>query len=115
MDKLFVYGTLKPNCFNHHILQKIGGDFFEATLYGFQLDKSWEKQTGYPGVIKSNTNAKVEGFLFTSKNLYRSWEVLDNFETDAYYRKMVPITLKNNRKVYAFVYVINLDFDINNF
>ncbi|WP_439131974.1 gamma-glutamylcyclotransferase family protein [Polaribacter sp.] len=115
MDKLFVYGTLKPGCSNHHILQNIGGDCIKATLFGFEFDKDWEKQTGYPGLIKSNFDAKVEGFLFVSENLKRNWEVLDGFETEAYTRKIVPITIKNNQKVNGFVYVINTNFDINNF
>lgn len=114
MDKLFVYGTLKPECSNHYILKNIGGDFTEATLFGFQFDKNWGKQTGYPGLTVSNSNSKVEGFLFVSKNLNRNWEVLDRFETKAYTRNIVPVTLKDNRKVNAFLYVININLDINN-
>ena len=66
MDKLFVYGTLKPGFSNHYILKEIGGDFIEASLFGFRYDEIWEKQTGYPGVIESKSASRVDGFLFTS-------------------------------------------------
>ncbi len=115
MDKLFVYGTLKPGCSNHNILKNIGGDCIKATLFGFELDNDWEKQTGYPGLIKSDAKSKVEGFLFVSENLNKNWDVLDSFETEAYSRKIVPITLNDNKKVNGFVYIVNINFDIHNF
>lgn len=115
MNTLFVYGTLKPGFPNNHILKAFGGNFFKATLLGFQFDKVWEKKTGYPGLIKSDSNSKVEGFLFVSENLIDNWKVLDDFETKAYSRKIVSVLLEDNRKVDGFVYVINTDFDITNF
>lgn len=115
MDKLFVYGTLKPKFSNHYILEEIGGKCIEVTLFGYQFDKQWEKQTGYPGLIESDLNSKVDGFVFISDNLCNNLGVLDAFETDAYSRKIVPIHLKDNTIVDAFVYVININFDINNF
>lgn len=115
MDTLFVYGTLKPGFANHYILKNIGGAFFKATLYGFQFDRNWEKETGYPGLVESNKDSKVDGFLFVSKNLTQNLKVLDDFETEAYIRKIASITLKDGKKTEAFVYLINPNFDIKNF
>lgn len=114
MDKLFVYGTLQPNHSNHYILQNIGGVCEKATLFGYQFDKEWENQTGYPGIIKSDSS-KVKGYLFTSKKLQENLQLLDDFETEAYMRKIVPITLNDNTNVNAYVYAINLEFNIKNF
>lgn len=115
MNHLFVYGALKPGFSNHYILTNIGGAFFKATLYGFQFDRNWEKETGYPGLVEANKDAKVEGFLFVSKNLTKNLKFLDDFETKAYKRKIVTITLKDDKKVDGFVYLINKNFDIKNF
>lgn len=115
MDNLFVYGTLKPGFTNHYILKNIGGTFFKATLYEFQFDRNWEKETGYLGLVESNKDSKVDGFLFVSKNLTQNLKVLDDFETDAYTRKIVTITLKDGKQVEGFVYLINKNFDIKNF
>lgn len=114
MDKLFVYGTLKPGFPNHYILKNIGGSFIKATLFGFEYDKNWEKQTGYPGIITSEPTKKIDGFVFVSKNLKYNWKVLDDFETKAYTRKQVSISL-HNKKEEVFVYTINIDFDLNQF
>lgn len=114
-DTLFVYGTLRPGYANEHILKNIGGSFKEATISGFQFDKVWEKQTGYPGIIKSNSNATIKGILFTSKHLIYHWDVLDSFETDAYCRIEIPIKLNDNSIVNGCVYIINVDFNIHNF
>lgn len=115
MNKLFVYGTLKPGCSNHYILEQIGGNSIEAKLYGYQFDENWERKTGYPGLIKGDVNAEIEGFLFISENLTKSWSILDEFETEAYSRIIVPIAIENNTAVNGFVYIINLNFDIENF
>jgi gamma-glutamylcyclotransferase (GGCT)/AIG2-like uncharacterized protein YtfP len=115
MDKLFVYGTLKPGFSNNFILTDIGGHFFKATLWGFQFDKKWEKETGYPGLIKTKSTDKVEGFVFVSKNLSKYWDALDIFETKAYQRIETPIELEDNSKTIAFVYIINSEFDLSNF
>jgi gamma-glutamylcyclotransferase (GGCT)/AIG2-like uncharacterized protein YtfP len=112
---LFVYGTLKPECSNNYILQDIGGDFYKAILHGFQFDKKWEKETGYPGLIESDNSVKVEGYVFVSENLKNNWKIIDDFETAAYLRKRVSVNLDNNKKVTAFVYIINTNFDIKNF
>jgi gamma-glutamylcyclotransferase (GGCT)/AIG2-like uncharacterized protein YtfP len=114
MDKLFVYGTLKPGFPNHYILKNIGGDFVEASLFGYKFDRIWQKQTGYPGIVEGLSNEKINGFLFISEKLNKNWKVLDDFETKAYIRKKVSISL-NNEKVNAYVYAININFDINNF
>lgn len=115
MDKLFVYGTLKPGFSNHYILENIGGTCFEASLFGYQFDNEWERKTGYPGLMKGSLNSKIEGFVFISDNLTNNLMVLDDFETEAYIRKIVPVHLKNNTIVDAFVYLININFDVNNF
>lgn len=115
INRLFVYGTLQPEQKNHYILKNVGGEFVKATLFGYQFNKKWELKTTYPGLTKSSTFNKVEGYLFTSKNLSHYLPVIDAFETNAYVREIVSITLNNNSKVDAYVYLINSDFNLNYF
>lgn len=112
--RLFVYGTLKPDCENNYILKEIGGAFTKATLFGFTFDKKWERKTGYPGLIASHTKSHVEGYLFTSANLEHSWSIIDNFETNMYNRIEIVIKLINNLQITAYTYIINPDFKISN-
>ncbi|WP_299046450.1 gamma-glutamylcyclotransferase family protein [uncultured Polaribacter sp.] len=114
-EALFVYGTLKPNCENEHVLKEIEGKFTKAMLKGFTFDDEWQKQTGYPGIRETNLNSEVKGFLFTSTNLINNWKVLDKFETEAYHRINVPVILTDKSIVNAYVYTINNNFDICKF
>ena len=110
-----MYGTLKPGFPNHYILENIGGECLEAALFGYQFDKQWESKTGYQGLIKADLSSKVKGFVFVSDNLSDNLKILDDFETEAYIRKVVSVHLKNNTIIDAFVYAININFDVNNF
>ena len=41
MEKLFVYGTLCPNCPNEHVLTVIGGSWEAATITGTLRAEGW--------------------------------------------------------------------------
>jgi len=112
---LFVYGTLQPEQANNYILEEIGGSFVKATLFGYDFDRIWQKQTGYPGIIYKKSDCKVEGHLFTSKNLMNFWVDIDNFETKAYKRIPVSVLQKDDIKTEAYVYIINKNFNLTNF
>lgn len=114
-QRLFVYGTLKPGFENNYILAEIGGVFDKATLFGYTLDNNWEKQTGYPGLVKSDSKSKVAGYLFTSKKLTYNWDVIDNFETNMYIRSKVTVVIDSDVQIDAYTYIINANFNISNF
>lgn len=111
-ERLFVYGTLKPGFENNYILAEIGGEFVKATLLGYTLDSNWENKTGYPGLTKSDSKSKVEGYLFTSENLDQNWDVIDSFETNMYKRAMVSVVINDDIHVDAYAYLINTNFNI---
>lgn len=114
-NALFVYGTLQPGQSNEHVLKNLNGKFEKATLSGFTFDRIWEQQSGYPGLIKAKPTNKVSGFLFTAVNLSKHWHILDSFETEMYQRIETSVTLEDNSKALAFVYIINSEFALSNF
>jgi gamma-glutamylcyclotransferase (GGCT)/AIG2-like uncharacterized protein YtfP len=107
MQHLFVYGTLAPGRANHKILEHISGSWQEATLRGTLHQEGWGVRMGYPGITPSKNGDKVEGFVFSSKELTNNWSMLDKFEGDGYKRMEVSVTLKKGIKMNAYVYALS--------
>lgn len=106
MDRLFVYGTLRPNEENAHILEAIGGIFKKGFIYGTHYTSGFGPDKQYPGVILSGSN-KVHGYIFYSDNLATSWPSLDEFEGEGYYRVTVNVVLENGTEETAYIYTTN--------
>lgn len=62
---------------------------------------------GYPGIDLNEHGDKVEGFLFTSPHLSEHWEMLDEFEGEAYRRALAKVTLSDGSIVDAHIYTLN--------
>ena len=105
-EKLFVYGTLGPGRPNEHILKSIGGSWDDAVISGNLHQEGWGAELGYPGLELDEFGGKVEGFIFTSKNLAKHWDSLDDFEGAAYQRVLAKVTLKDGTIVDANVYIL---------
>jgi gamma-glutamylcyclotransferase (GGCT)/AIG2-like uncharacterized protein YtfP len=103
-NRLFVYGTLAPSRPNAHILQNIGGSWEEASVKGKLFQEGWGASMGYPAIIPDESGEKVEGFLFTSKNLKTNWSELDAFEGEGYERVITKVKLKSGEKIDAYIY-----------
>ena len=107
MQKLFVYGTLRPGQPNEHILKEIGGQWKKGYIWGELFEEGWGAELGSPGIRLKNKTDKVEGYVFYSDNLSDHWKQLDSFEGEAYERVMVEVELiEENQKVDAFIYVL---------
>ncbi len=108
VTKLFVYGTLGPGRPNEHMLSDIGGNWSDATVTGNLHQKGWGAEMGYPGIVIAKDGKKVNGFIFSSKNLANSWAQLDEFEGEAYERLIVEAELKNGKCVDVYVYALKI-------
>ncbi|RXK01221.1 hypothetical protein CRU98_01870 [Arcobacter sp. CECT 8986] len=107
MEKLFIYGTLAPGIPNEHKLSDIKGVWKEATVKGRLHQEGWGAQMGYPGIVLDETAQSVQGFLFSSDELYKKWELLDSFEGDEYQRTLTKVQLSDGTIEEAFIYELN--------
>jgi gamma-glutamylcyclotransferase (GGCT)/AIG2-like uncharacterized protein YtfP len=82
---LVVYGTLAPGRENHHLLESLAGEWSEVTIEGELGD--W---IGYPMFRWTTPGDRVPGWLLRSTDLPAHYPRLDEFETDAYARHLVP-------------------------
>ena len=110
LDKLFIYGSLAPNCPNHHIVSHIDGQWQSGTVEGHLVHLGWGASMGFPGIIVSDpTTPKetVKGMMLTSSQLAENWRMLDDFEGKQYQRVIVPVTLGSGEIQSAYIYQIN--------
>ncbi|MDJ0622596.1 MAG: gamma-glutamylcyclotransferase family protein [Desulfocapsaceae bacterium] len=105
MQALFAYGTLMSD----EIAKAVIGFVPEkqrGTISGFQ--RYAVKNAHYPG-IKPVENSTVEGVVYFDIN-ERSWQRLDLFEGDMYYRRQVIVRLDDGMQIQAHVYVVKSEF-----
>ena len=106
MEKLFVYGTLGPNCPNDTVLTVIGGTWESATITGTLKAEGWGTEMGYPGIIINDEGEKISGFIFSSENFTEHWKRLDDFEGDGYCRILAKVQVKGKGIIDAYVYAL---------
>ena len=56
---------------------------------------------GYPGIDLDEHGDEVQGFLFSSENLFDHWAKLDALEGESYKRVLTVVMLRGNRNVDA--------------
>lgn len=105
-EKLFVYGTLAPDCPNEHILKPLGGDWQPAYVHGRLLDQGWGSDQGYPALALDPNGPKISGMVLDSANLPAFLPELDAFEGTDYQRVLADVALDKGAVVVAFVYVL---------
>ncbi len=106
MEKLFIYGTLAPGRPNEHKMNDINGTWQEAIVKGKLEDKGWGANMGYPGIYLDEEGDLVKGFLFSSTELYKKWDELDNFEGSEYQRILTKVELSNGEFTQAYIYAL---------
>ena len=104
MQKLFVYGTLKPGEPNEHILRQIEGVFRPATIKGYLFMIGWGAAMGYPGLKLDEAGDDVSGYVFSSDEFDGFWPELDAFEGDEYERIIAHVTYEDGQRDQAYVY-----------
>jgi len=107
MERLFVYGTLAPGRPNHSVLEDIPGYWETAILKGKLLDEGWGSELGSPGIVPSDEEEEVEGFIFSSDHLSEHWTMLDEYEGNGYKRVPVLVMNESGEKIEAYVYALN--------
>jgi gamma-glutamylcyclotransferase (GGCT)/AIG2-like uncharacterized protein YtfP len=104
MKNLFVYGTLKRSEKNSYLLDKIGGEWIEATVKGKLYEKGWGYKFGCPGIKVDVKGQVVHGYIFRSDKLEENISFFDEFEGAEYKRTITDITLKNGITTKAYIY-----------
>lgn len=108
VERLFVYGTLRPGQPNERVLSAVGGSWEPATVTGKLRPEGWAAAMGYPGLHLDEQGDEVEGFLFSSENLSAHWAALDEFEGEAYERVLTNVKLKDGSTVDAYLYALKV-------
>ena len=103
MERLFVYGTLRPGHANAYILENIGGEWLPGYVTGTFYERGWGAAADFPGIVLDENGAQVHGYLFLSPHLTAHWLMLDEFE-DGYDRVKVVVTTEEGEQLTAWVY-----------
>lgn len=103
MERLFVYGTLRPGHANAYILENIGGEWLPGTVIGTFYARGWGAAADFPGIVLSESGPQVHGYLFASAKLAEFWPALDEFE-EGYDRVEVEVTTADGRRLSAWIY-----------
>ncbi|MBZ7362007.1 gamma-glutamylcyclotransferase family protein [Klebsiella grimontii] len=103
MERLFVYGTLRPGHSNAHIMDNIGGEWQPGYVKGLFYERGWGAAADFPGIVLDNNGPRVDGYLFLSSNLSVHWPMLDAFE-EGYDRVAVDVTTEDGQRVTAWIY-----------
>lgn len=103
MERLFVYGTLRPGHSNAHIMENIGGEWLPGYVTGTFYERGWGAAADFPGIVLQKNGPQVQGYLFISDNLEAHWPMLDEFE-DGYDRVEVDVTAANGEQFTAWIY-----------
>ena len=108
MNQLFVYGTLRPNYENAHLLERIGGTWQKGYVHGVVHILDWGPDKGLFAIVLDSKAPAVEGYLFCSEKLAEHWDVLDEFEGIQYQRVKVQGVLASGELVDAWTYEMKL-------
>ena len=103
MERLFVYGTLRPGHSNAHIMESIGGEWLPGYVTGTFYERGWGAAADFPGIVLDKSGPRVHGYLFVSANLHAHWSMLDESE-DGYDRVAVEVTTEDGQRVAAWIY-----------
>ena len=109
LERLFIYGSLAPDCPNHHIVAHIEGQWLPGTVEGHLVQQGWGAAMGFPGIIISDLikpREAVKGMMLESSQLSENWAMLDDFEGEQYERVIVPVKLDNGKTENAYIYQI---------
>ncbi len=109
---LFVYGTLAPGRNNEHLLANIGGTWEPGAVKGHLKDEGWGAKIGYPGIVLDEAGEDINGYIFSSNNLDKHWDELDEFEGGEYQRVIVEVQKKDSSLIEAFIYVLRKNHSV---
>ena len=85
-ERLFVYGTLRPGESNQQYLASIPGKWMNASVRGVHYPNGYGATEGYPVLAPTELGQPIAGMVLEAKFTKAQWQLLDDFETDAYER-----------------------------
>ncbi len=104
INRLFVYGTLRPGRENEGLLQSLPGRWRKAVVKGRLKPDGCPATGGYPALMLDPAGGDVEGVILTSRRLPGYWRQLDAFEGDGYRRVVTTATLPGGEALSVQVY-----------
>ena len=106
MERLFPYGALQTGGPNEHVLSTIYGEWEPASVTGNLVERGWGAATGYPDLALDETGREIQGQVFSSPQLNRLWNSLDEFEGDEHEGVITSATLNNGARIKVQVCVL---------
>jgi gamma-glutamylcyclotransferase (GGCT)/AIG2-like uncharacterized protein YtfP len=104
MNRLFVYGSLAPGESHYFILSPLVGRWQKASVRGRLYPDGNSGTRSWPGLKLDPQAEVVPGYLFTSRQLARHWQQLDDFEGSFYRRVRARVKLEDGNSVIAYLY-----------
>lgn len=92
---------------NAHYLQGIQGTWINATINAVHLPEGYGATVGYPVLVPTAKGEAVHGQILEAHFTKSDWRMLDDFETDAYERVLLPVVTDLGTELLAWVYVLN--------
>ncbi len=90
--RLAVYGTLRPDHPNHHLIADIPGRWLRGHVRGRLVDQGWGAAFGSPGLVLDDSAGPVDVWVLESDDLQHHWARFDDFEGPGYRRARVTVT-----------------------
>ncbi len=103
-----VYGTLAPGGPNHHVLERVSGQWRDGWVHGDLRQEGWGAQQGYPAIRWNPRSRQVPVKLLVSEDLEHHWDRLDEFEGAGYQRILVPVNMGDEVVTVANIYEARL-------
>jgi gamma-glutamylcyclotransferase (GGCT)/AIG2-like uncharacterized protein YtfP len=97
-ERLIVYGTLMPGGQYHHLLADLAAAWEKCTIRG-----RLGSYQGYPSFKWNPAGEPHPAWLVTSAGLPAKFRELDDFEGEAYTRRLIPAEA-GGRLVIAYIY-----------
>ncbi len=107
LQRLFVYGTLRPGESNQHFLAAIAGKWMSASIRGVHFPNGYGATEGYPVIAPTQLGQPIAGMILEAQFTQKQWQTLDEFESTAYERVLSRVVADNGEELSAFVYVLN--------
>ncbi len=106
-ERLFVYGTLRPGMSNEHFLAAIPGTWMNASVRGIHFPEGYGATIGYPVIVPTMQGSTIPGLVLEANFTIENWQLLDEFETEAYERVLLSVMAEDGRELDAFAYILN--------
>jgi gamma-glutamylcyclotransferase (GGCT)/AIG2-like uncharacterized protein YtfP len=103
MERLFVYGTLRPGHSNAYILENIGGEWLPGYVTGTFYERGWGAAADFPGIVLHKNGPQVQGYLFTSDNLEAHWPCWMNLKMATIALRLTSSPQMASRSAHGFI------------